>query len=110
MINEETTNVHQQIFGDKDFEHTFKFDYNESKMKEYLSFIYSWNGLTSSAKLPSTKKQYQNKARNWLNGRRKKQYGNTFYSDMISQAITVWIIIYSIILRPKKISVILQIS
>ena len=60
-------------------------------MKEYLSFIYSWNGLTSNAKLPSTHKEYQNKARNWLNGRRTKQYGNDLYYDMISQALTVCI-------------------
>ena len=89
MINEETSNVYKRIFGD-DKKYNFKFDYNQDKLKqEYLSYIYEWNGLSSSAKSPSSKKEYQNKARNWLNGRRTKQYGNDLYYDMISQTITV---------------------
>ena len=85
MINEETSNVYKRIFGD-DKKYNFKFDYNQDKLKqEYLSYIYEWNGLSSSAKSPSSKKEYQNKARNWLNGRRTKEYGNTFFYDMLYQ-------------------------
>ena len=60
-----------------------------NKMKEYLSYIYEWNGLTSSAKMPSTYKEYENKARNWLNGRRTKQYSDTLFVDMISSSLNV---------------------
>lgn len=89
IINQETVNIDKRMFGDNDREYHFKFNYNDNKMKEYLSYIYSWNGLTSKAKLPSTKQEYENKSRNWLNGRRSKQYGNNLYCDLISQAITV---------------------
>lgn len=90
LINEETTNVYKRIFGVNDHnDDIFKFSYNEKKMKGYLSYVDKWKGLRLSEKIPLTKNEYQNKSRNWLNGRRSKQYGNDLYYDMITQAIEV---------------------
>ena len=58
-------------------------------MKEYMSYIYEWNGLTLSAKIPSTYKDYERKARNWLNGRRSSKYSNNLFVDMIHSALNV---------------------
>ena len=74
MINETLINTNKRLFGD-DYDIKTEKDNNEfkyyplatNKMKEYLSYIYEWNGLSSSAKIPSTYKEYENKARNWLN-------------------------------------------
>lgn len=110
IINEETINVSKQIFGKNEISENMRFRFminNDNKMKEYLSYIYKWKGLTSSAKLPNTKKEYQNKARNWLNGRRTKQYGNDLYCDMIKQSFKVRIIIVFLLsdtLRPSRIT------
>eukprot|EP01084_Bolivina_argentea_P015382 28780_1 len=89
FINEETENVNKQIFGKHYKNNNIKFRYtiNDIKMKKFLDYIYQWNGLSSSAKIPKTIKEYQDKARNWLNGRRAKNYGNSLYVDMINNSL-----------------------
>ena len=66
-----------------------KFSYptqpSTEKMRIFLSFIHEWKGLTKSSQIPKTKKEYLKKARNWLNGRRSKKYGNTLFFDIIQQ-------------------------
>ena len=101
VINEATRNVNKRLFDD-DFQTNkdnnnddknnmeFKYDViNTDKMKEYISYIYEWDGLTSTAKIPPTYKDYESKARNWLNGRRSKKYSNNLFVDMIHSALNV---------------------
>ena len=67
----------------------FSYNINEREMRAFLSYIHDWKGLSSSASNPTTMKQYQFKARNWLNGKRPKQYGNCLFLDMIRKCIKV---------------------
>ena len=90
LINETTRNVNKRLFNDNSMNIDFKYGViDTTRMKEYLSFIYEWNGLTSSAKIPSTYKDYETKARNWLNGRRSTKYSNNLFFDMIHSALNV---------------------
>eukprot|EP01083_Nonionella_stella_P120308 360400_1 len=87
LINRETAHVTAQIFGNNDDNDIqFACPINDTKMKAYLSYIYEWKGLTNSAQLPMIQTDYRKKARNWLNGRRHKLYGNSLYADMIRAA------------------------
>ena len=101
-INETFCDVNKRLFGhnlisdnhnnDKIKSHNIEFKYpaiSEDKMTEYLLYIHAWNGLSSSAKVPATYRNYENKARNWLNGRRSKTYSNSLYVDMIGSALNV---------------------
>lgn len=81
-INKEIFDEKQQNVDDE----KFKYSLNEKEMKSCLSFIHSWNGLTSQSKIPSNFKNYRDKSRNWLNGRRSKVYGNTLFYDMICES------------------------
>ena len=93
LINEETVTFNKRVFHNDHIKvnnlNNFKYDVNDIKMKENLNYIYKWKGLTSSASTSKTIKDYQNKSRNWLNGRRTKEYGNTLFIDMINNAIQV---------------------
>ena len=95
LINDQTEHVNNQlmIFQDikqeEKMKYEFKYEINDDEMKKFLSYIHEWNGLTSSAKIPQSQKQYENKARNWLNGRRAKQYGNSLFEHMINHCIKV---------------------
>ena len=90
-------NIHKRIFynntninDNNNNNLLFKFDINSEKIKKYLSYIYVWNGLNlSTTKIIKTKKEYMIKARNWLNGRRTKQYGHNLFVDMINQSVKV---------------------
>ena len=85
LINEQTEHVDNQliIFQDmkkeKKIKYEFKYEITDDEMKKFLSYIHEWNGLTSSAKIPQSQTHYENKARNWLNGRRAKQYCNSLF-------------------------------
>eukprot|EP01083_Nonionella_stella_P120309 360401_1 len=86
LINRETSHVTEQIFETNDNDIQFTCAINDTKMKAYLSYIYQWKGLTSTAQTPITQSNYRKKSRNWLNGRRHKIYGNSLYADMIRSA------------------------
>ena len=49
--------------------------------KEHLKFLLDWPGLRvdNSPKAPKTKKEYEKKSKNWLNGRRAPNYGKTLF-------------------------------
>ena len=108
IINHTENTINQQLFGyqiqsqsiKNNDEHKFEFLLKESEINKYLSYITKWNGLSKSSKTPTTYKDYQNKARNWLNGRRSKKYGGTLFSDMIIKCknvklfLVVWICSY----------------
>ena len=89
LINECIKDVNKRLFGNDDNE--FKFKYNQihkEKMKEYTSYIHKWNGIATTNN-PTTYKEYETKARNWLNGRRSKKYSDTLFVDMIESSLNV---------------------
>lgn len=55
---------------------------------DHLKFLLNWPGLRvdNSPKAPKTKKEYEKKAKNWLNGRRAPNYGKTLFPFFISSA------------------------
>eukprot|EP00485_Elphidium_margaritaceum_P007592 CAMPEP_0202695148 /NCGR_PEP_ID=MMETSP1385-20130828/8811_1 /ASSEMBLY_ACC=CAM_ASM_000861 /TAXON_ID=933848 /ORGANISM="Elphidium margaritaceum" /LENGTH=590 /DNA_ID=CAMNT_0049351121 /DNA_START=233 /DNA_END=2005 /DNA_ORIENTATION=- len=73
------------------FDHTTidtVFDYSVRDPSKYLTFLLEWNGIKtrSVASRPSTYEEFEAKAKNWLNGRRAPNYGNTLFPDMIKSA------------------------
>ena len=66
----------------------FLFTVNDIAMKKYLKFIRSWKGLIlkTMPKTPKTYIEYENKAKNWLYGRRAKKYTENLLPDMIEAA------------------------
>ena len=52
-----------------------------------MGYVLEWNGLNTklihSAKKPKNYLEYESKAKNWLNGRRAKEYSIGLYADMI---------------------------
>ena len=93
LINATVHDVNNRLFGDSDKDdHQLTFKYgpiSTDEMKEYISYIHKWKGLTSTAKIPTTYKEYETKARNWLNGRRAKKYSNNLFVDMIQSVFDV---------------------
>ena len=89
MINNQTYIINQQLSFLFDHQkqseniNLFSYSLDSNKMRMFLSYIYEWNGLTKSSAKCKTEKEYLKKARNWLNGRRSKKYGNTLFFDMI---------------------------
>ena len=55
---------------------------------EHLKFLLDWPGLRvdNSPKAPKTKKEYEKKSKNWLNGRRAPNYGKTLFPFFIHDA------------------------
>lgn len=93
VINRSLQSINKRLFQQNKTDYT-NFDYvhgkiNAHKMKQYISYIYEWNGLTQASKIPTTYRKYQSKARNWLNGRRSKKYSNTLFVDMIQSVLNV---------------------
>ena len=89
LINECIKDVNKRLFGNED--NKFKFKYNQinsEKMKEYTLYIHKWNGI-SARNNPTTYREYETKARNWLNGRRSKKYSDTLFVDMIESSLNV---------------------
>ena len=58
------------------------------KPKEHLKFLLEWPGLRidNSPKAPKSKKEYEKKSKNWLNGRRAPNYGKTLFPFFITSA------------------------
>eukprot|EP01084_Bolivina_argentea_P161567 281252_1 len=55
---------------------------------DHLGFLLNWPGLRTdnSPKAPKTKKEYEKKSKNWLNGRRAPNYGKTLFPFFIADA------------------------
>ena len=55
---------------------------------KHLEFLLNWPGLRldNSPKAPKTKKEYEKKSKNWLNGRRAPNYGRTLFPFFIHEA------------------------
>ena len=54
----------------------FIIKYNNNNILDYL---YQWNGLKIPRNAKLNDKQYLKRSKNWLNGRRAPQYGNTLF-------------------------------
>jgi hypothetical protein len=55
---------------------------------KYLTFLSEWNGIKTrnTSSQPSNYLEFEAKAKNWLNGRRAPNYGNTLFPDMIKSS------------------------
>ena len=89
IINECTFSICQRIFDitcqtQRDI---FKYEISENISNHLMEYLLEWNGLNTklihSTKKPKSFKDYELKAKNWLNGRRAKQYSVGLYVDMI---------------------------
>ncbi len=68
----------------------FVYKPSENEMNRFLSYLFVWNGLDTKLianKLkPKTIKDYQQKAKNWANGARAREYAKYLYPNMIQYA------------------------
>ena len=64
---------------------SIKFEYSTDPLK-HLSFISNWNGinLNQAKSMPLNLKEYENRSKNWLNGRRAPNYAKTLFPEMIA--------------------------
>lgn len=55
---------------------------------KYLNFLSEWSGIKTrnTSTQPQTYEEFESKAKNWLNGRRAPNYGNTLFPDMIKSS------------------------
>eukprot|EP01083_Nonionella_stella_P138671 422042_1 len=53
---------------------------------DHLKYLLNWPGLRvdNSPKAPKSKKEYEKKSKNWLNGRRAPNYGKTLFPYFIT--------------------------
>eukprot|EP01084_Bolivina_argentea_P019158 35631_1 len=66
------------------------FNYSVDRPLQYLTFLSEWNGIKTRniATQPSSYNEFEQKAKNWLNGRRAPNYGNTLFPEMIKASYT----------------------
>ena len=101
IVNQCTDNIISQIQIDKDNSNLelfqslkqnirikpFEYKPTKKDMDTFLSYIYVWKGLNTKlidqANQPSSFKHYQQKAKNWANGARARQYSLQLYPNMI---------------------------
>jgi len=64
------------------------YSYTVPSPRKYLHFLTEWSGIKSrsASSSPSCYVEFESKAKNWLNGRRAPNYGNTLFPDMLSSA------------------------
>eukprot|EP00484_Ammonia_sp_Unknown_P000432 CAMPEP_0197023580 /NCGR_PEP_ID=MMETSP1384-20130603/4250_1 /TAXON_ID=29189 /ORGANISM="Ammonia sp." /LENGTH=684 /DNA_ID=CAMNT_0042451813 /DNA_START=180 /DNA_END=2234 /DNA_ORIENTATION=+ len=64
------------------------YHYDVREPLKYLTFLSEWNGIKTrgSSSHPSCYADFESKAKNWLNGRRAPNYGNTLFPDMIKSS------------------------
>eukprot|EP01083_Nonionella_stella_P031645 86659_1 len=69
---------------------TNKFAYlvDPTSMNKHLGFIINWRGLKTRQiqNAPKTYLEFENKAKNWLNGRRAPNYAATLFPEMIKSS------------------------
>ena len=87
IINESITHLNMQL-GLKQLQSCNHYKCNIDA-RVHLKFLIDWPGLrigSDSAKAPRSKREYEKKAKNWLNGRRAPNYGKTLFPHFISEA------------------------
>lgn len=87
IINEETDKINKKLFGEIGSD-IFEAKLSKKHIETITQFIKNWHGLkiAEASKIPKHMKQYKEKARSWLNGRRAMQYSRNFYPVMIQKA------------------------
>ena len=70
---------------------SFGYSIDAAAMNKHLGFIIAWKGLKTRQiqNAPKTYLEFENKAKNWLNGRRAPNYASTLFPDMIKAAGSV---------------------
>ena len=70
---------------------SIRFNYTTEAVK-HLGFIINWNGinLNQAKSMPNSLTDYENRSRNWLNGRRAPNYAKTLFPEMIHAVKKVW--------------------
>ena len=87
IINESISHLNMQL-GLSQLQHINQYKCNIDP-RSHLKFLIDWPGLrlgSDSAKAPRSKREYEKKAKNWLNGRRAPNYGKTLFPHFISEA------------------------
>ena len=64
------------------------YSYTVPEPGKYLVFLTDWSGIKSrsASSSPNCYLEFESKAKNWLNGRRAPNYGNTLFPDMLTSA------------------------
>ena len=78
-----------------EIESSIKFVYKTEAIK-HLGFITNWNGinLNQAKSMPKSLKEYENRSKNWLNGRRAPNYAKTLFPEMIHAVKKVWSLLF----------------
>jgi len=87
LVNEAISSLNTQL-GLEQLESGQQYKCNVDA-RAHLKFLINWPGLrigSDSAKAPRSKREYEKKAKNWLNGRRAPNYGRTLFPHFISEA------------------------
>eukprot|EP01084_Bolivina_argentea_P158370 275884_1 len=86
IINECVSHMNKQLkLPMLQLQHQYKCNLSP---KVHLTFLLNWPGLRidNSPKAPKSKKEYEKKSKNWLNGRRAPNYGKTLFPFFVSAA------------------------
>ena len=91
LVNKATCILRYEIFGDySNIQNRFICSLTEQEMRQSLNFLINWKGLdlkkSLKSNLPQTMKDYEGKAKNWLNGRRAKESSLSFYPFLVIKA------------------------
>ena len=89
IIHEETCKITRILNLNKNLLNinNIEISLSPNEYKRIVNFIINWNGLKLKGyEMPKTAKEYQQKSRGWLNGRRAIQYGKYLYPIMIQKA------------------------
>ena len=84
IVNAETRRINSMLSIRK----FTSYSYIVSEPLKYLNFLSEWSGIKTrnTSTQPTTYIEFESKAKNWLNGRRAPNYGNTLFPDMIKSS------------------------
>ena len=91
IVNAETTKINSMIninlndYIENSNNTNMKYEYSVPDPIKYLSFLSEWSGIKTrnTSNQPQSYEEFLLKSKNWLNGRRAPNYGNTLFPDMI---------------------------
>eukprot|EP01084_Bolivina_argentea_P028396 52778_1 len=91
IVNQETSKINAMLnINLNNFNNNNNNDYIYSVPNplKYLTFLSEWNGIKTrnTSTEPTSYIEFEAKAKNWLNGRRAPNYGNTLFPDMIKSS------------------------
>ena len=90
IVNAETMRINALlgIVSSSDNANASSYAYTVTDPIKYLPFLSEWNGIRTrnASTRPSSYIEFEAKAKNWLNGRRAPNYGNTLFVEMMKSA------------------------